>query len=634
VDQNESPDHSPDEIAILRQDLQSLKQEQARLEARLNQLYPPAQTEDPLQGLFIQHPESYAFQLSSKKRIPQQLTFKPHQMQRLEDWIGLRGFSWLGIFALVMGFGLFVRYAYIEGWLGPWAVLFTGLLLSIAMLGLGEWLARNQHYRTWAHALMGGGIALLYFLVYAGYHFSYFRKVTQLNQLSDAILMMAVVGLAIFLALRRNSQSLASRAFILGFVTSLLSQQLETLTLFYNLFLSLGLAWVAGRSRWPYLGLVGAMGSFVLHYFWVQANPNQIQLAFATLLILSLLFSLLGEYLEDSAETAFWSSGIPIQTISLVGFASICGAIGSKLELVWYLAGIGFWLSLQLGLQFRRLFTSESPVSIRLQKLYAWPWGVAIVLFDFALTNSIHTFGLALLLTVLGLASLFWGHWVSQRAPQLSEYVWIWSLSAVSRATDHWLDPPFKVAIWSVLATATWFKSGNLPWLRAAALALTASATGFAIAQDFQNLYSQPGYLTLFSHLVLVLLAQIQVWLAIEKGLIQIQLGLSCLAALVMMAWLQACLDGGWVSVAWVLAGCLLLGLGFALKQKNWRFQGIGILGLSSLRVFLYDLQTLGLGFKILSLVGLGVGLLGMALVYTRFQANKTTDSETSATQS
>lgn len=618
------------EIARLRRDLHRLKQEQALLEMRLNRLSPPGDL-DPAD---LANPENAAFALLNERQTKPQP--KALEMQKIEDWVGLRGFSWLGIFALVMGLGLFVRFAYVEGWLGPWAVLFTGFVLSLGMLGLGEWLARKALYRTWAHALMGGGVALLYFLVYAAYHFSYFRNVTHLTEVTDCLLMMGVVGLAIFLALRRESQSLASRAFVLGFLTSFLSQDLETITLFYNLFLSLGLAWVAGRCRWGYLGLVGAVGSWVLHLLWLRANPHQPLLAFGTLLVLSAIFSLLGEYLGDdvgknkaqdgsendspSDKPTFWASGIPILGFSLLGFAGLGVYLSNTVPTIWVVSGTLLWLGLQLALQFRRLNASPAQFSPAFEKIYLWPWGIAIALVDWRMTVANQGRFSALVLIGLAVAGLFWSRKCEKQAPQLADALWFWILSAAARAADQFCDAPVQALVWMALATATWFKRGAFPALRVSALLLSASTVTLLISQDFVQFYPHPGSLVLLNHLVLVLLLQVQVWQAIvqvgQKG----QIGVGLLAAIGWMAWLHALLPEGWVSAVWVVVGCVLLGLGFALQQKSLRYQGIGILAISSLRVFLFDLQNLGLGFKILSLLGLGLGLLGMALVYTRFQ--------------
>src|SRR5690606_37544947 len=91
------------------------------------------------------------------------------------------------------------------------------------------------------------------------------------------------------------------------FVTSLFSQDFHYLTLFYNLFLSLGLVAVAGIARWPSLAGMGLLGSWVLHGIWLLDNPEKAWLAQSLGLVYVLLYSLLDEYLQpQEAKTGSW----------------------------------------------------------------------------------------------------------------------------------------------------------------------------------------------------------------------------------------------------------------------------------------------------------------------------------------
>jgi uncharacterized membrane protein len=99
-------------------------------------------------------------------------------------------------------------------------------------------------------------------------------------------------------------------------------------------------------------------------------------------------------------------------------------------------------------------------------------------------------------------------------------------------------------------------------------------------------------------------------------------------SALTLLMGIQAHLSAHWISLAWVASGCLLLGVGLWRQHYLWRIQGISILTLASARIFIFDLQSLAMVYRILSLVGLGVGLLGMALVYTRLKIRPTGEAE------
>jgi len=620
------------EIKAIQRELTLLRQRQNQLELRLNRLelnvhikHPAAESQDP------PGPETSVFEAAAPvSASPWEQVLHTgksagkakRELKQYEDWIGLKGFSLLGIFALIMGLGLFVRYAYTEGWLGPWSVLFSGFTASLALLGLGEWMGRKERYRSWSHALMGGGIALLYFLIYGAYHFSYFRKVTHLSELTDCLLLMGVVGLAIYLALKRKSQSLASRAFVLGFLTSLLSQQFDSITLFYNLFLSLGLALVAGRCGWGYLGLVGAIGTWILHLFWYNANPERVLLGFGTLLIFSTVYSVLGEMLETKPDTPLWARGTPILAFSLLGFSGLSLYMELKLAAVWVVSGSLLWLGIQLFLVYRRLQRHPGPLASPLEKIYVWPWGIALGLIEWSLFDQQQPLLSALLMVVLALGAWGWSHYLSARAPELADALWFWILTAAARAIDQSLTSPYQGLFFAALATATWYKLSSGPVLRGSALLLNLSTLLLLMGYDFQ-LYAEGFQLSaVLIHGLLLALFQLQFWLTIQRDNPQIQIGQGVIASLGLMSWLFYLVPEGWISAVWILLGCAILIVGFLLQARLLRYQGIGILALSSIRVFLYDIQQLSLGFKILSLVGLGVCLLAMALVYTRFHTH------------
>jgi uncharacterized membrane protein len=78
--------------------------------------------------------------------------------------------------------------------------------------------------------------------------------------------------------------------------------------------------------------------------------------------------------------------------------------------------------------------------------------------------------------------------------------------------------------------------------------------------------------------------------------------------------------SGGLLTVAWGCQGLALLAAGFPLNQRVLRLEGLALLFTCILKLFLYDLRNLETLYRILSFVALGVILLGVSWVYTRFQ--------------
>jgi hypothetical protein len=91
-------------------------------------------------------------------------------------------------------------------------------------------------------------------------------------------------------------------------------------------------------------------------------------------------------------------------------------------------------------------------------------------------------------------------------------------------------------------------------------------------------------------------------------------------ATLLLGALLYGRVSGGWLSVAWGVQG-LLLAAGFPLAERILRLQGLGILVLCILKLFIYDLRNLDTMYRILSFIVLGIIMLAVSWVYTRFRA-------------
>jgi uncharacterized membrane protein len=66
-------------------------------------------------------------------------------------------------------------------------------------------------------------------------------------------------------------------------------------------------------------------------------------------------------------------------------------------------------------------------------------------------------------------------------------------------------------------------------------------------------------------------------------------------------------------------AVCLLMA-GFPLRDRILRLSGLALFFVCVLKLFLYDLRELETGYRILSFIALGVILMGVSWVYTRFR--------------
>jgi len=78
--------------------------------------------------------------------------------------------------------------------------------------------------------------------------------------------------------------------------------------------------------------------------------------------------------------------------------------------------------------------------------------------------------------------------------------------------------------------------------------------------------------------------------------------------------------SGSVLTMAWGGEALVLLAAGFALRERPLRLQGLVLFLICVLKLFLYDLRNLDTPYRILSFIALGLILLGVSWIYTRFR--------------
>ncbi len=189
------------------------------------------------------------------------------------NWEWLLGGNWLariGIVALIIGVGFFLKLAFDNQWIGETGRVLLGLVAGVALLAAGEFWRRK--YPVWAQAVTGGGIAILYLSIFAA--FGLYQLIGGLTALGLAFL---VTAAAAGLALRYGALAIAILGILGGFATPVfLSQDVEQqwALLGYVLVLDLGVLFLAAFRNWRWFTLLALAGSLVLYGFWVQNEPS------------------------------------------------------------------------------------------------------------------------------------------------------------------------------------------------------------------------------------------------------------------------------------------------------------------------------------------------------------------------
>ncbi|TAN47536.1 MAG: DUF2339 domain-containing protein [Methylococcaceae bacterium] len=190
--------------------------------------------------------------------------------------------NWLlriGVVILVTGIAFFLKYSIDNNLLGEHARVALSLLAGVGMITGGTRLLGRQ-YHLFGQGMLGGGIATLYFSVFAAFNFYHL-----IGAYPAFALMILVTASAGWLAVRLDSMLVAIFGVIGGYSTPILlsTGQVNFVGLFaYMLLLGLGILSVNYYKKWHllnYLSFVfnyalffGAMGKYQDENFW-QVMP-------------------------------------------------------------------------------------------------------------------------------------------------------------------------------------------------------------------------------------------------------------------------------------------------------------------------------------------------------------------------
>ncbi len=192
---------------------------------------------------------------------------------QVEDFLGRKFFSILGIISVVLAVGFFTMWAFSSGLIGPLGRVFLGIAASLILLFIGE-LKRNS-LPDFYTLFSAGGIAGLIFVTFVARDFYDFLSASQ-----SFIFYMLEVGVGLLLSLRYNSRVLGNLAIAGGLLAPILVKSPDPNAIGLLTFLSIlsvaGFA-LTTQKKWPEIGWILFLGivGFELKIFNTELLKNQ-----------------------------------------------------------------------------------------------------------------------------------------------------------------------------------------------------------------------------------------------------------------------------------------------------------------------------------------------------------------------
>ena len=461
------------------------------------------------------------------------------------DWEWLLGGNWLariGIVAVIIGVGFFLKLAFDNNWIGETGRVALGLALGIALLGGGEFWQKK--YPLWAQAVTGGGIAILYLSIFAA--FSLYDLVPALADLGFSFL---VTLTAAGLALRYESRAIAVLGILGGFATPLLlADKLPSqwALLAYVVVLDLGVLALATFRNWRWFTLLGLIGSLFLFGFWNEELNPSLLLAEVGITAIFLIFV--------GATTLFhliWRRPPgPLDQSLMVLNASAYFGISYLLmfeELRLWMGGFTLLLSVFYGLLgYGILMRHREQVHL-----------------------SLFAVGIALVFLTIAVPVQLGGPWISV-AWAVEAVVLIWLSFNLGMRQLRW----FGMAVF--LAFATWLLVVDTPE---------------AIWSQRDSFFN-PAIISYAFAVVATYLAAYLVWRNREKLLeweSWLFSGFLVAGNLFLTLAVPVQASGVWIPIVWALEGVALMYLSFRLGLAELRWFSAGVFALTAVRLLAFD---------------------------------------------
>lgn len=215
-----------------------------------------------------------------------------------EEILAGKWLTWVGAIAVVIGSGLFFKYAIDNDWIGPTGRVMIGLLVGLVTFAGGAF-AMLRNYRWLSQGLVAGAMGILYFTLFAA--FKWYENSSGgplLPQEAAFVGMVLVTAAGLAFAGYFNALATAILGLIGGFLTPIMlsqNQDAQVVLFAYIFILDFGVLCLAGFRKWQSVQLLAFGGTVLMWLGWFNDwwNPTKMTPTLVLMTAFFLLFALL-----------------------------------------------------------------------------------------------------------------------------------------------------------------------------------------------------------------------------------------------------------------------------------------------------------------------------------------------------
>ena len=511
--------------------------------------------------------------------------------QEMDEMAGGRWLGKAGAVAIIIGIGFFLQYAFENNIIGPSGRVFLGLLAGILALALGYTL--RAKYLNYSFILTGLGIGLLYLSIFAAH--SFYGFITFFAALA---LMLCVAGLSVVSSVASGSSTPVALGTFGAFITPLLMSSwrgggIDLLS--YVLVLDCAVLAVSLFYKWRKLNLLSFFGTVFTYSVW---------------------------YISMPVHDLYFTSA------------------------VWFLTMFyGLFIVVSIAHHFVRKETTEpEDAFLMLANAVYFSWMLYSIL-EPRIGNSVG-------LVALGISILYFALARASRliVPQDSQMYGILSglgTAFITGAISWEFDGGIVTLLWIVEAmflAVVGYQVRDRVWFSYSSIAFVLGAVHFIAYDNVYDKLWNPVANGRFIFLVLIAVAAYAIayfaQLKQEQGDEEVGVAIAPFVLVAQFVSVYAFTTEVWhyydvaqanlgvgvtsvrdtvISIGWSLYSILLIGIGFAMKNKFARILGLSFFFLTMVKVFV-NVWELGMLYRVVSSVTVGVIALVGSFVFAKYK--------------
>lgn len=516
----------------------------------------------------------------------------------LEKRIGQYWLNRVGIIAVLVGVAFFLKYAFDNKWIGETGRVVIGLLAGIAVILWSERF-RGRGYKIFSYGLKAVGIGTLYLSLWAAF------QLYHLVPSSAAFAAMIVVTAStIILALTQNAEVLVAFALIGGFSTPVLlstGENHEIVLFSYVCLLDLAMLVIAIFKPWRRLLWGSFAGTLILYWGWYVGHYSDDQRALTIFFaaLMASIFAAIPLVTPFERSTRFDAPSVTLTVLPLLNagmfFLELYVMYRHQVETLTWSALILAAVYLALSNIFRRRFTGDDARVITMLHV-----AIAIAFITIAIPLKLN------------------GHWITIGwLIESGALLWV-GVKTRTELLRYFGAVALVLGVFRLLALDNFhtrtliFNARFATYLVALAVLGGIIVLGGREASERERPFIRVAGIA-FNVLALIALTKE----ASDYFTRQINASYQISGYTANYSDLRLAHDFSF-SAIWMVYGAVLMMVGFKQHSAFVRWQALALMIVTIGKAFLYDTHQLGGGYRILSLIGLGVVLLGISFVYQR----------------